>query len=99
MKSSARGYLPQISRAGTRLQVCLVAEHVLHQPTVGTLQRAKGLSEHLRSDFAEEMLKHQSGFDTHKGKDEGKEMSRQGRLAQALEEGRFHSGSGLSDGS
>lgn len=29
----------------------------------------------------------------------GKEMSRQGRLAQALEEGRFHSGSGLSDGS
>ena len=57
----------------------LVAEHVLHQPTVGTLQRAKGLSEHLRSDFAEEMLKHQSGFDTHKGKDEGKEMSRQRR--------------------
>lgn len=79
MKSSTRGYLPQISRAGTRLQVCLVAEHVLHQPTVGTLQRAKGLSEHLRSDFAEEMRKHQSGFGTHKGKDERKEMSRQRR--------------------
>lgn len=44
---------------------------------MGTLEGARGLSEHLRSDFAEEMLKHESGLDTHKGKDEGKEMSRQ----------------------
>lgn len=55
----------------------MVAEHVLHQPTVGTLEGARGLSEHLRSDFAKEMLKHESGLDTHKGKDKGKEMSRQ----------------------